>query len=177
MAARNPGPATHARSPGVPRSRAEGRRLTPAPVAARHQRQRKPNARNAAAHPRTHLVHPGRLSDRRGSHRARGRIGSSARCRRSVAPCSEMNRSHSTPIELWRPLADVCGQPLAGIGALEQLLLQLALDASPCSKPTSMPVLDGTLDEDHRLAGATRRHELLRVGAHFARSARVRELD
>src|SRR5579864_827951 len=70
-------------------------------------------------------------------------------------------------LELRRPLADVGVEPLAGVLALEQLLLEFALDGEAALEGYFRTRLHGALDASDRLRGLVRRAELLGVGVHL----------
>src|SRR5207245_9517974 len=65
--------------------------------------------------------------------------------------------------EVGLALLDVGAQALLGILALEQLLLELALDREGRLERDLEPALDRALDAAHRLGGAVRRAEALGV--------------
>src|SRR2546428_13601069 len=69
----------------------------------------------------------------------------------------------SPALELRDPLLDVRRDAFLRVVALEQLLLQLALERQPALERHLGPGLHGALDQAHRLGGLVGRAELLRV--------------
>src|SRR2546425_821858 len=73
----------------------------------------------------------------------------------------------SPALELRDPLLDVRRDAFLRVVALEQLLLQLALERQPAFERHLGPGLHGALDQAHRLGSLVRRTELLRVKDHL----------
>src|SRR2546428_10864711 len=73
----------------------------------------------------------------------------------------------SPALELRDPLLDVRRDAFLRVVALEQLLLELALERQPAFERHLGPGLLGALDQAHRLGSLVRRTELLRVKDHL----------
>src|SRR5256712_3492972 len=81
----------------------------------------------------------------------------------------------SPALELRDPLLDVRRDAFLRVVALEQLLLQLALERQPAFERHLGPGLHGALDQAHRLGSLVRRTELLRVKDHLLPEPRSEE--